>query len=78
VRGENQGDLRDVYACFFHAKSLIILSIMLATLLELLGGREVESLGSRVAEEEVGAERREELPSEMDEKEFKLLMMQVC
>jgi hypothetical protein len=50
---------------------------MLATLLELLGGREVESWGSRVAEDEVGGERREELPSEMDEKEFKMLMMQV-
>ena len=49
---------------------------MLATLLELLGGREVESLGSRVAEEEVGAERREELPSAIDEKEFEMLMMQ--
>jgi hypothetical protein len=57
---------------------IVMRSVMLATLLELLGGRDVaEAWGQHAAEDEASADsRREELPSAIDEKEFEMLMMQ--
>ncbi len=57
---------------------IVMCSIMLATLLELFGGRDAaEAWARHAAEDEASADsRREELPSAMDEKEFEMLMMQ--
>ena len=53
-------------------------SIMLATLLELLGIVGGGGWTTPGAEEDVGAaDRRMEMPSAIDEEEFQMLMMQV-
>ena len=58
--------------------TIVMCSIMLATLLELFGSRDTaEAWAKHAAEDEVSADsRREELPSAIDEKEFEMLMMQ--